>query len=186
MPMPTASPLHWRPDTPAKQHGLALVLGVILPLLLRLLTGVPAPGHGLLAFITLVAGFGCIVAGLLLYLWWVYAAWQHHDDESWATRWRLGRGPTAFSRHPQWLAVILMALGQALITPSLWFWVYAVGVVVGLNLLATRYDEPRLLQTHGAEFEDYRARVSPWLPWGHLLKTLRDMGQLVRNTIRNK
>ena len=186
MPMPNASLLRWRPDSPARQHVLALVLGVILPILLRLLTLGPSPGRGLFAFITLVGGFACIAAGLLLYLWWIYAAWQHRDDESWATRWRLGQGPTAISRHPHWLAVILMALGHALITPSLWLWAYAVIVLVGLHLLASRYDEPRLLQTHGAEFEDYRARVPLWLPWSRLLQTLRDIGALLRNTIRSK
>ena len=184
MPMPNASLLRWRPDTPARQHLLALVLGVILPILLHLLTPATSPGGGLFAFVTLVGGFGCIVAGLLLYLWWVYAAWQHRDDESWITRWRMGQGPTAFSRHPHWLAVIVTTLGHALITSSIWLWGYALAVIVGLNLLATRYDEPRLLETHGAEFEDYRARVGRWLPWGRLLQTLRDMGELLRNTIR--
>jgi protein-S-isoprenylcysteine O-methyltransferase Ste14 len=178
--------LRWRPDSLAKQHVLALFVALVLPAVLRLVTTLPPPGEGLLVFVTIVLGFGCVLGGVALYLWWTALPWQHRDDESYAPPWRFGAGPTALSRHPGWLAVIAMVLGQALLTPSWILWGYALAVIVGLNLLVRRFDEPGLQRQAGAEYDDYAERVPRWLPWQRMRQTLREIGQMLRDTVRSR
>ena len=175
---------HQRDNTPLRQHGLALLLGVILPLLLSLLTTASSPGTGLLAFVAIVAGFGLVGAGALLYGWWMHAARPATDEEPGAPPWRLGAGPTAFSRHPQWLALVAWVLGLALFAPTLWALGYVLLLVVGLNLLVQRHDEPKLRQDFGNDYDRYAEGVPRWLPWGSMMKTLREIGEVLRNTIR--
>ena len=169
------------------RHALALGLGVVVPLLLHALVGAPARATGFLGFLALALGFGLVLAGVLLYAWWAYTEWIHgtaRDVESWAEPWRFGQGPTAFTRHPAWLAVIALVLGQALIsmTPALLIW--AAVVVIGLNVLVLRHDEPQLAQAHAEAYDVYRARVARWLPWRGVLQMLREIGQMLRNSVR--
>jgi protein-S-isoprenylcysteine O-methyltransferase Ste14 len=187
-PRPAALPLAWRwqPDSPARQHGLALLLAVILPAILHALLTASSPGQGLLAFVSIALGFGTIAAGVALYLWWVYAAWQHRDDESWAPPWRLGHGPTAISRHPGWLAVMAVTVGQALIAPTVTFWVYTLIVVTGLNWLVRRLDEPRLENVYGVDYIAYRDKVPRWFPWRQVMATLREVVAMLRESIRGR
>jgi protein-S-isoprenylcysteine O-methyltransferase Ste14 len=169
------------------RHALALVLAVIVPLLLRALADAPTRATGFLGFLALALGFGLVLVGALLYAWWAYTEWIHgmaRDVESWAEPWRFGRGPTAFTRHPAWLAVIALVLGQALVgmTPALLVW--AVLVVIGLNVLVVRHDEPQLAQAHAEAYDAYRTRVARWLPWRGVLQMLREIGQMLRNSVR--
>lgn len=167
-------------EAPWVRHGLALALALAVPSLLRLLTQASSPGTGVFAFLTLVAGFGLMLVGVLLYLWWTYTQWAHRDAEEWNRHWRLGRGASAFTRHPAWFAVILFVVGQALVGTTLWLVLWAVLAMAALQWLAIRYEEPRLAHAHGAEYEAYQARVSRWLPWRSLLRLLRDMAPSAR------
>jgi protein-S-isoprenylcysteine O-methyltransferase Ste14 len=180
----SAALLAWRPDTEARQHLVVIVLALIVPLLLRVSTQAPMPGDSLLAVLAIMLGFALVAGGLLLYAWWTHTAWVHRDGESWNQLWMFGQGPTAFSRHPPWLALIAMTLGQALITPSIWLCGYALLVLIGVNLLVRRDIEPRLEQRHGPDYAAYAQRVARWLPWNSMRRTLREIGELLRNSVR--
>ena len=169
------------------RHSLAFFLAILVPALLRALAGATSRGTGFLDFLALALGFGSILVGVLLYAWWSYTEWLHaaeRDIEDWNDPWRFGQGPTAITRHPAWLAVIALVLGQASIgrMPALLAWAFI--VIAGLNLVAIRYDEPRLAQIGAEAYDAYRARVSRWLPWRNLLQVLREIGQMLRNSVR--
>jgi protein-S-isoprenylcysteine O-methyltransferase Ste14 len=186
-PPPPPASLAARLQLPWLRHALAFALAVVLPWLLRAVGGTSSHGTGFLDFLALVLGFGLVVAGVLLYGWWSYAEWlggvnRDHDEVS--RHWRLGQGPTTLSRHPAWLAVCALVLGQALISMTPWLLAWAVIVIAGVNVLVRRFDEPELARAHGAEYEEYRARVARWLPWRGVWQMLRDIGQLLRNSVR--
>jgi protein-S-isoprenylcysteine O-methyltransferase Ste14 len=69
-----------------------------------------------------------------------------------------------YVRNPMYCAVIAAVLGQALLlgderllglTAALW---------LVFHLFVTGYEEPKLLATHGAEYQAYRSAVPRWLP----------------------
>lgn len=169
------------------RHALAFGLAIVVPMLLRALADAPVRATGFLSFLALALGFALVVVGALLYAWWAYTEWMHaaeRDVETWSEPWRFRQGPTAFTRHPAWLAVMALVLGQAMISMTAGLWVWAALVVVGLNVLVVRHDEPQLAQAHAEGYEAYRVRVSRWLPWRSVLQTLREIGQVLRNSVR--
>lgn len=174
-PSPSRPPATSSPRAPLEQpmvrHGLAFAVAIVVPALLRILMPMPSPGTSLISFLLIVLGFGLMLVGVALYGWWEYVQLAHRDAEEW-DHWRLGRGPAGFTRHPSWFGVMLFTLGQSLIGTTVWLLAWAVLVVVGLNLLVVRHDEPQLARTYGAEYEDYQARVSRWLPWQFLMQLI--------------
>jgi protein-S-isoprenylcysteine O-methyltransferase Ste14 len=68
-----------------------------------------------------------------------------------------------FSRNPMYVAVTLMLSGWALAFASWTIAIYA-GFVMGAFQLRVVYGEERwLARTHGAAWDEYRARVPRWL-----------------------
>ena len=55
-----------------------------------------------------------------------------------------------------------------------------------LDLLVRRFDEPQLQRQAGDAWDDYVARVPRWLPWTRMSATLREMGEMLRDTIRSR
>lgn len=68
-----------------------------------------------------------------------------------------------FSRNPMYVAVALMLGGWALSFASPTLLIYAVFVIVAFQLRVVFGEEPWLARTHGAAWEEYRARVPRWL-----------------------
>jgi protein-S-isoprenylcysteine O-methyltransferase Ste14 len=197
IPMAMPSPQSTPPSPPAPavdflqvrwvRHVLALVLALAVPLLLRAMAGPSSRGTGFLDFLALVLGFGLIIVGLLLYSWWSYTEWVNaagQQRESWSDPWRFSQGPTALSRHPAWLAVAALVVGQALVSMTLVAWIWALLVAAGLHFVAVRIDEPQLARLGAEAYDAYRGRVPRWLPWRAALQMLRDIGQILRNSVR--
>ncbi|MGH8204669.1 MAG: methyltransferase family protein [Steroidobacteraceae bacterium] len=67
-------------------------------------------------------------------------------------------------RNPMYVGVVLAILGQALWFGSFTLLKYAALVWAGFFLFVLAYEEPALRRQFGAEYEDYRAQVPPWLP----------------------
>lgn len=187
-PAPVVAP----PALPAWLHArwarpaLALLTVGLLPALLRGFGSGSAPGDGFLFFLAIVLGFATLLAGALLALWWLGSAWQHRDDDPLAPRWRFGEGPNALSRHPAWLAAMLLVAGQAIVAMSVAMLVYAALVMVAANWAVRRIDEPQLLAQGGDDYRDYAARVPRWLPWTGMATTLREIGTMLRDTLRSR
>jgi len=68
-----------------------------------------------------------------------------------------------YSRNPMYVAVALMLTGWALTVESASLAVYGACVIVAFHLRVVYGEEPWLAHTHGAAWEQYRARVPRWL-----------------------
>jgi protein-S-isoprenylcysteine O-methyltransferase Ste14 len=68
-----------------------------------------------------------------------------------------------FSRNPMYVAVSLMLAGWSLALASLTIAIYAVFVIAAFHLRVVFGEEPWLARTHGAAWDEYKARVPRWL-----------------------
>lgn len=69
-----------------------------------------------------------------------------------------------YMRNPQYLGVILVALGEAIWSGSVLLFGYAVFLAIGYHLFVRLYEEPTLRRTFGEEYARYCAKVSRWMP----------------------
>jgi len=113
-----------------------------------------------------LAGIACLAAGL----WLLY---RSHADlgESWSITLELHadhrlvtRGVYRSVRHPMYLALLLYAMGQALVLPN---WVAGPAYLVAMAILfALRVgpEERMMLESFGKDYEAYVARTSRLVP----------------------
>jgi protein-S-isoprenylcysteine O-methyltransferase Ste14 len=73
-------------------------------------------------------------------------------------------GPYRWVRNPIYLAGMVIVLGEAWLFGSTALLLYAVGVAVAFHLLVVAYEEPRLRDRFGEQYEAYRRAVSRWVP----------------------
>jgi protein-S-isoprenylcysteine O-methyltransferase Ste14 len=73
-------------------------------------------------------------------------------------------GPYKCVRNPQYLGVILVALGEAFLSGRIILFGYAITLAIGYHLFVRFYEEPTLRRTFGEEYVRYCAVVSRWLP----------------------
>ena len=67
-------------------------------------------------------------------------------------------------RNPQYVGVILVALGEAVLSGRALLFAYAVFLAIAYHLFVRLYEEPALRRTFGEEYVRYCAAVSRWLP----------------------
>ena len=136
-------------------------VGVYLPLII-------ARGRGLAAFPPLVTlGVVLYALGACAYAWTVWDFATSGKGTPFplsGPRKLVVRGLYQYTRNPMYLGVILVIFGWAALFASGWLVVYALGVWLFNHLFVVFYEEPRLKQLFGEEYEAYRAEVSRWLP----------------------
>jgi protein-S-isoprenylcysteine O-methyltransferase Ste14 len=67
-------------------------------------------------------------------------------------------------RNPQYVGVILVAIGEAILSGKALLFGYAVCLAIGYHLFVRFYEEPTLQKAFGEEYVRYCASVSRWLP----------------------
>lgn len=78
-------------------------------------------------------------------------------------------------RNPQYVGVILIALGEAVLSGRAVLFVYAVFLAVGYHLFVRFYEEPTLRRMFGEEYLRYCAAVSRWVPqWSSCCRRQRN------------
>jgi protein-S-isoprenylcysteine O-methyltransferase Ste14 len=73
-------------------------------------------------------------------------------------------GMYRYVRNPMYVAVIAVVLGQALAFRSWKLAAYGACVWTVMHLFVLLYEEPKLRQTFGAEYETYLLTVPRWIP----------------------
>ena len=73
-------------------------------------------------------------------------------------------GDYRFVRNPMYLAVVTAVLGQAMIFASLALLIYALTVWAIMAAFVRWYEEPRLLEHYGDQYQRYRKAVRAWVP----------------------
>ena len=82
-------------------------------------------------------------------------------------------GLYTYVRNPQYVGVILVAVGEALLFGRIVLFGYAVFLAVGYHLFVRFYEEPTLRRKFGEEYVQYCAAVSRWLPHSSSFSTRR-------------
>ena len=67
-------------------------------------------------------------------------------------------------RNPQYVGVVLVALGEAILSGRTILFLYAGFLAIGYHLFVRLYEEPTLRRTFGEEYVRYCAVVPRWLP----------------------
>jgi protein-S-isoprenylcysteine O-methyltransferase Ste14 len=69
-----------------------------------------------------------------------------------------------YMRNPMYVGVLMVILGWTIIFTDWWLMIYGLGVWIVVHLFITAYEEPRLQQLFGTEYENYRRSVGRWIP----------------------
>ena len=69
-----------------------------------------------------------------------------------------------YVRNPQYVGVVLVVVGEALLTGMVVLFGYAALVALGYHLFVRYYEEPTLGRLFGEPYARYRAAVPRWLP----------------------
>ena len=114
-----------------------------------------------------VLGTGVAVLGAIILLWCVrdfYVAGKG-TLAPWDPPRRLVLvGLYRFTRNPMYIGVLTLVLGASILFGSRRLAIYLVAVAVAFHLRTILYEEPRLAELFGADFERYRATVPRWVP----------------------
>ena len=74
------------------------------------------------------------------------------------------RGLYRYVRNPQYVGVVLVVIGEALLTERLALFGYAALLAIGYHLFVRFYEEPTLSRLFGEPYARYRKAVPRWLP----------------------
>jgi protein-S-isoprenylcysteine O-methyltransferase Ste14 len=113
------------------------------------------------------AGVILVALGAATYAWclWDFASFGRGTPlPSDAPKRLVVRGLYRCARNPMYLGVIVAVLGWAALFATAGLLVYAVFVAICCDIFVVLYEEPRLHELFGAEYDDYRMRVGRWLP----------------------
>lgn len=108
---------------------------------------------------------GLFLAGGVLFGWSALTlrkhgtTMEHHEP----TTELVTRGPYGFSRHPIYLALVLLLLGMAIQAGSLWFALVTVAFWAALQWLTVSREEAYLSREFGDEYARYRDSVRQWI-----------------------
>ena len=144
--------------------AVALVLALVAPI--ADLAGWVEPidgldgtlGHGAGLVLTVLGGAGTVLAQLAM-----GDSWRIGVDASERTD-LVTRGPFQLVRNPIFTAMLMTALGLALLVPNA-LSLAALGLlVVGLELHVRLVEEPYLVRTHGDRYRSYASRTGRFVP----------------------
>jgi protein-S-isoprenylcysteine O-methyltransferase Ste14 len=144
---------------------LVVAPGVVVGLLPWWLTSGWTPGPTVLAL--QILGWLLIAAGVGAVLW---AFGQFVVDGLGTpapiapTRALVVGGLYRFVRNPMYVSLLLAIAGQALVLGRWSLFAYAAVVWILPALFVKFYEEPTLVRTYGAAYEEYRRNVPAWIP----------------------
>jgi protein-S-isoprenylcysteine O-methyltransferase Ste14 len=129
----------------------------------RLLGGLPHPSNAPLTWL----GGAAIVLGAAVYLRcaWEFAARGLGTPAPIApTKFLVTTALHRYVRNPMYIGVLLIILGEAMLSRSLKLLEYAGLFFVVVHLFVVFYEEPTLRRKFGESYELYRRSVPRWIP----------------------
>ena len=112
-----------------------------------------------------ILGAACLVAGFSLIRSSISAienAGTTYDPYAASTK-LVTSGIYRFTRNPGYLGLAVIQLGLALLIDGLWIAIVMVIAVVVTHVFVVRLEQEKLRQTFGQEYDQYVARVRPWI-----------------------
>lgn len=140
---------------------ILLVLWFAIGFGLQRLQPLELPGASALAPVK----FGLFLVGGVLFVWSALELRRNDTtmEHGQPTTALVTRGPYSFSRHPIYLALVLILLGMAIHTASLWFIVLTAVFWIAVQLLTVRKEEAYLANAFEEQYERYRHSVRQWI-----------------------
>lgn len=114
----------------------------------------------------LALGLALLALGLATYTWcvWDFASFGRGTPlPADAPRKLVVRGLYRYTRNPMYLGVIAAVVGWAALFGMVWLLAYALAVAICFHGFVALYEEPRLQELFGSEYESYRRAVPRWL-----------------------
>jgi len=74
------------------------------------------------------------------------------------------RGLYEYVRNPMYVGVVTALFGQSALFESRAILAYAIAIAILFHTWIVIYEEPRLAQSFGSSYDEYRARVPRWIP----------------------
>ena len=112
-------------------------------------------------------GFALLLPGLAIIIW-CFIDFVHRGRGTPAPydppRKLVVVGLYRYVRNPQYVGVILVATGEAILSGRILLLGYAVFLAIGYHMFVRLYEEPTLRRKFGEEYVRYCAAVSRWLP----------------------
>lgn len=109
--------------------------------------------------------YGLFLVGGVLFLWSALAL--HRSDTTMEhgapTTALVTRGPYSFSRHPIYLALVLILLALAIQAASVWFVLLTAVFWLAVQMLTVRREEAYLATEFPEQFARYRHSVRQWI-----------------------
>jgi protein-S-isoprenylcysteine O-methyltransferase Ste14 len=137
---------------------LAYLIGVSLELALRSGASTNRPG-------VVIAGGAVFLVGAIIAGWSLII---FHRNPTTTVPGRTSAqlvtwGPYRMSRNPMYVGLVLAYIGEAGLLQQAWPLVMLPLTVAYVNWIVIPIEEAKLLETFGAQYEQYRAKVRRWL-----------------------
>ncbi len=81
-----------------------------------------------------------------------------------------------YVRNPQYVGVVLVVVGEALLTGMVVLFGYAALLAIGYHLFVNYYEEPTLGRLFGEPYDRYREAVPRWMPRRRVVADRPDSG----------
>jgi protein-S-isoprenylcysteine O-methyltransferase Ste14 len=109
--------------------------------------------------------FGLFLVGGILFVWSALELRRNDTtmEHGRPTTALVTRGPYSFSRHPIYLALVLILLALAIQTASLWFVILTAVFWIAVQLLTVRKEEAYLANEFQEQYARYRRSVRQWI-----------------------
>jgi protein-S-isoprenylcysteine O-methyltransferase Ste14 len=72
------------------------------------------------------------------------------------------RGLYRYSRNPMYVGVMMILIGEAIVTQSATLWIYLATIFIAFHLFIMLHEEPRLRKDFGKEYLVYCQKVRRW------------------------
>jgi protein-S-isoprenylcysteine O-methyltransferase Ste14 len=72
------------------------------------------------------------------------------------------RGLYRYSRNPMYVGVMMILIGEAIVTQSATLWIYLAIIFIAFQLFIMLHEEPRLRKDFGQEYLVYCGKVRRW------------------------
>jgi protein-S-isoprenylcysteine O-methyltransferase Ste14 len=134
------------------------IVAFILPISIGISTGLPVQ---YVAFATVPLCFGIFL--LLLCVREFYVAGQGTLAPWDPPRHLVTTGPYRLSRNPMYIGVVTILVGWCVLWVSRTLVIYTVLFLCGFHFHVLLFEEPWAARQFGAQWQEYRARVSRWV-----------------------
>jgi len=114
----------------------------------------------------LLTGMLVMSAGIIILMWCILKfAFEGNGTLSPMdpTKRLVVRGLYRFSRNPMYAVVVIILVGEAILTGSSTLWIYLTVIFIIFNLFILFHEEPRLRKYFGEEYNQYCRTVRRWV-----------------------